>query len=96
MVMADAAADGGAEPSGRDPLTTHGLESRISELRDELHQLLGADCLRAAYQRLRAVDDDEDEDELDAEVRSILGEHNATCIHTLQKLIMCEDLVQGM
>jgi hypothetical protein len=96
MAMADAAAADGAEPSGRDPLTTHGLESRISELRDELHQLLGADCLRAAYQRLRAVDDDEDEDELDAEVRSILGEHNATCIHTLQKLIMCEDLVQGM
>lgn len=84
------------EPTGRDPLTTHGLESRIAELRDELHHLLGADCLHAAYQRLRAVGDDDDDDQLDREVRDILGERNATCIHTLQKLIMCENLVQGM
>ena len=40
--------------------------------------------------------DDDDDDQLDREVREILGERNATCIHTLQKLIMCENLVQGM
>lgn len=84
------------EPTGRDPLTTDGLESRIAELRDELHELLGAECLHAAYQRLRAVGDDDDGDQIDREVRQILGERNATCIHTLQKLIMCENLVQGM
>jgi hypothetical protein len=89
-------AAGAPEPTGRDPLTTHGLESRISELRDELHHLLGASCLDAAYQRLRAVGDDDDDEQLDREVRAILGERNATCIHTLQKLIMCENLVQGM
>jgi hypothetical protein len=86
----------GSQPTGCDPLTTHGLESRIAELREELHHLLGADCLQAAYQRLRAVGDDDDDDQLDREVRDILGERNATCIHTLQKLIMCENLVQGM
>ena len=101
----DISLEGGAEQpnaveppqaTGSDPLTTHGLESRIAALRDELHHLLGADILHAAYQRLRAVDDDDDDDQLDREVRDILGERNATCIHTLQKLVACEKYVQGM
>ena len=54
------------------------------------------DVLRSAYQWLRDVGDDDDDDQLDREVRAILGDRNAACIHTLQKLIMCENLVQGM
>ena len=96
VVAEQPGAGGEPQPTGRDPLTTNGLETRISQLRDELNDILGADCLQAAYQRLRAVGDDDDDDQLDREVREILGERNATCIHTLQKLIMCENLVQGM